>query len=82
MASTPEPAESAQPPAGLSEELARLTSENEGLRVELQEARTNNQRYLQNVAHQLTAPLGAIKWSIEALKNPEIPSSCGAHARL
>ena len=29
--------------------------------------------YLQNVAHQLTAPLNAIKWSIEALKDEQVP---------
>src|SRR4029077_9859470 len=32
----------------------------------------SNQQYLQNVAHQLTAPLGAIKWSIEALRDAEV----------
>jgi signal transduction histidine kinase len=51
------------------DELARLKSENVALRNELNEARKSNQQYLQNVAHQLTAPLGAIKWSIEALKD-------------
>ena len=55
-----------------AEQLAKMAAENAALKVELQGARTNNQRYLQNVAHQLTAPLGAIKWSIEALKDPEI----------
>ncbi len=30
-------------------------------------------RYLQNVAHQLTAPLNAIKWNIEAIKDEKIP---------
>jgi signal transduction histidine kinase len=56
-----------------AEEAGRLRSENAALRAELDEARRSNQQYLQNVAHQLTAPLGAIKWSIEALKNPEVP---------
>jgi signal transduction histidine kinase len=42
------------------------------LKAELAEAKLTNQRYLQNVAHQLTAPLGAIKWNIEALKDPEV----------
>lgn len=55
-----------------ADQLARLIAENSAMKAELREARTNNNRYLQNVAHQLTAPLGAIKWSIEALKSPEI----------
>src|SRR2546426_1309594 len=56
-----------------NDEVTRLKNENAGLRAELAEARKSNQQYLQNVAHQLTAPLGAIKWSIEALKSPEVP---------
>jgi signal transduction histidine kinase len=52
---------SVQPPA---DELNKLKSENSALKTELAEARKSNQQYLQNVAHQLTAPLGAIKWSI------------------
>src|SRR3984893_736297 len=55
-----------QPPIN---ELTALKSENAALGTELTEARKSNQQYLQNVAHQLTAPLGAIKWSIEALKD-------------
>lgn len=42
------------------------------LEVELADARRSSQQYLQNVAHQLTAPLGAIKWSIEGLKEREV----------
>ena len=53
------------------DEVTALKSENAALRRELDEARKSNQQYLQNVAHQLTAPLGAIKWSIEALKDPK-----------
>ena len=49
--------------------MALLRAENAALKAELGEARKTNQQYLQNVAHQLTAPLGAIKWSIEALKD-------------
>ncbi len=69
---TPAP-EQSRSGASPQEEAARLKSENAALRSELDEARSSNQRYLQNVAHQLTAPLGAIKWSIEALKDPEVP---------
>ncbi|HWZ97650.1 MAG TPA: HAMP domain-containing sensor histidine kinase [Candidatus Dormibacteraeota bacterium] len=64
-----------QPQRSSGEEVARLTAENSALKVELSEARKSNQQYLQNVAHQLTAPLGAIKWSIEALKDPEVSLS-------
>src|SRR5260370_15184527 len=55
------------------DEVIRLRAENAGLKAEVSEARKSNQQYLQNVAHQLTAPLGAIKWSIEALKDAEVP---------
>jgi signal transduction histidine kinase len=58
------------PPA---DDLTTLKAENAALRAELKEARKTNQQYLQNVAHQLTAPLGAIKWSIEALKDSGVP---------
>jgi signal transduction histidine kinase len=54
-------------------ELERLRSENEKLRKELEETRRDGTRYLQNVAHQLTAPLNAIKWNIEAIKDEKIP---------
>ncbi len=47
----------------------------EELKRELQSTRDQSKNYLQNVAHQLTAPLGAIKWSIEALKDEAIPIS-------
>jgi signal transduction histidine kinase len=55
-------------PVQSAEDVERLKAEIVSLRAELNEARKSNQRYLQNVAHQLTAPLGAIKWSIEGLK--------------
>ena len=42
------------------------------LQGEIEAAQKDSRQYLQNVAHQLTAPLNAIKWSIEALKNPEV----------
>ena len=53
----------------------QLRNENAALKKELKETKAESNRYLQNVAHQLTAPLGAIKWSIEALKNPQVPLS-------
>lgn len=54
-------------------EIAALVGENERLKAELAETKAGSNQYLQNVAHQLTAPLGAIKWSIEALKDPRVP---------
>lgn len=62
---TTTPAKSSATP----DELTQLRAENAALKAELSEARKSNNQYLQNVAHQLTAPLGAIKWSIEALKD-------------
>jgi signal transduction histidine kinase len=70
------PNDSKEVPQSLSstgDEMARLKARNTALEAELTEARKSNQQYLQNVAHQLTAPLGAIKWSIEALKDPNVP---------
>jgi signal transduction histidine kinase len=61
-----------EPGPSPADEIPKLKSEIAGLREELAEARKSNQQYLQNVAHQLTAPLGAIKWSIEALKDAEV----------
>lgn len=43
------------------------------LQEQLQASKAQTRAYLQNVAHQLTAPLGAIKWNIEALEDEEIP---------
>lgn len=45
----------------------------DNLKKQLQASNDKTKIYLQNVAHQLTAPLGAIKWSIEALKDDGIP---------
>jgi signal transduction histidine kinase len=61
-----------QPVPSTADDAERLRAENAALKAELSEARKSNQQYLQNVAHQLTAPLGAIKWSIEALRDPEV----------
>ncbi len=42
------------------------------LKAELEETRQSTNQYLQNVAHQLTAPLNAIKWNIEAIKDEQV----------
>jgi signal transduction histidine kinase len=54
------------------DEVAELRAENAALKLQLQESTNSTNQYLQNVAHQLTAPLNAIKWSIEALKDPKV----------
>ena len=54
-------------------ETEQLKQEIEVLKTQLAESKRMSRVYLQNVAHQLTAPLGAIKWSIEAFKNENIP---------
>ena len=53
-------------------ELEQLMNENKKLKSQLEESKRASRVYLQNVAHQLTAPLGAIKWSIEALKDDKV----------
>jgi signal transduction histidine kinase len=53
--------------------IERLRLENDALRTELEETRKSTNQYLQNVAHQLTAPLNAIKWGIEAIKDEQVP---------
>lgn len=55
------------------EDINVLKAEIAKLKGELEETKSESKKYLQNVAHQLTAPLGAIKWSIEALKDERIP---------
>jgi len=54
------------------DEVAVLRAENAALKLQLEESARSTNQYLQNVAHQLTAPLNAIKWSIEALKDPKV----------
>ncbi|HET9282010.1 MAG TPA: HAMP domain-containing sensor histidine kinase [Candidatus Angelobacter sp.] len=58
---------------GTKRQIDALEAENAALKEELEESRRSTTQYLQNVAHQLTAPLGAIKWSIEALKDEAVP---------
>lgn len=55
------------------DEVSRLRAQVAALKSELDETQKSTRRYLQNVAHQLTAPLGAIKWSIEAIKDENVP---------
>ena len=62
----PEPEHSSQGVEELQAEIATL-------KHELEESRKSTTQYLQNVAHQLTAPLNAIKWNIEAIKDEKIP---------
>jgi len=64
--------EPAQPLRPLEEEIGRLKAENASLRAELTETQQTTNQYLQNVAHQLTAPLNAIKWGIEAIKDEKV----------
>jgi signal transduction histidine kinase len=54
-------------------EIEELRMQVAELKKELESSNALRKMYLQNVAHQLTAPLGAIKWSIEALKDEGIP---------
>ncbi len=54
-------------------EIDILRAENAVLKKQIEEITKTSNQYLQNVAHQLTAPLNAIKWSIEALRKPEVP---------
>jgi signal transduction histidine kinase len=59
--------------ANTDQELEQLRAEVTQLKRELEETRKTTTQYLQNVAHQLTAPLNAIKWNIEAIKDEKIP---------
>lgn len=54
------------------DEIKRLKSEVAELRASKDEAERAKNEYMQNVAHQLAAPINAIKMNIEALKNKKI----------
>lgn len=54
------------------EEVKRLKRELAELRASRDEAERAKNEYMQNVAHQLAAPINAIKMNIEALKNEKI----------
>jgi len=56
----------------LRAEITSLSSELDSLKKELDETKKSTTQYLQNVAHQLTAPLNAIKWNIEAIKDETV----------
>src|SRR5438046_9304145 len=51
----------------LRAEIAQLKRERDGA----EKAKTE---YMQNVAHQLAAPINAIKMNIDTLKNPRVPT--------
>ena len=52
--------------------LARLEKDNAALRAELARVSLERTEYLQNVSHQLVAPLNAIKWHIENITNNRV----------
>src|SRR5438552_14186147 len=54
-------------------EIEALRAANDELQRRLQSSQDQSRVYLQNVAHQLTAPLGAIELSIEALRDQKVP---------
>jgi signal transduction histidine kinase len=51
----------------LKRDVARLEGENAELRRQIEQVEKERVEYLQNVSHQLVAPLNAIKWHIENL---------------
>jgi len=57
---------------GSAADIEQMRAEIESLKRELEETRKSTTRYLQSVAHQLTAPLNAIKWNIEAIKDEAV----------
>jgi signal transduction histidine kinase len=57
------------------DEISNLKAQIAELKLELDKTAKSTTQYLQNVAHQLTAPLNAIKWSIEAIKDEKVPIS-------
>ena len=52
--------------------LIALEKENQKLREEIRRVNDERIEYLQNVSHQLVAPLNAIKWHIENLTNNRV----------
>jgi signal transduction histidine kinase len=53
-------------------DLAALQAENRSLREQLERVNRERIEYLQNVSHQLAAPLNAIKWHIENLTEARV----------
>jgi signal transduction histidine kinase len=59
-------------PADLQRKMDRLEEENRKLNGKLNQVERERIEYLQNVSHQLVAPLNAIKWHIENLTEQRI----------
>jgi signal transduction histidine kinase len=59
--------------SSVTTESKHLKAELARMKAEVEQSQAQSRQYLQNVAHQLSAPLGAIKWSIEALKDTSVP---------
>lgn len=62
----------ADDPVALQKRVAELEEECSHLRGRIEQVEKDRIQYLQNVAHQLTAPLNAIKWHIENLTSARI----------
>ncbi len=56
----------------LQNNIHRLTTENAQLKQKLEQVNREKVEYLQNVSHQLVAPLNAIKWHIENITEARI----------
>ena len=56
----------------LTNKIHRLEEENLKLKKQLEQVEKDRIQYLQNVSHQLVAPLNAIKWHIENLTEARI----------
>src|SRR5687768_190778 len=59
--------------ADLQAEIQRLSKELQRTAKARDEAERAKNEYMQNVAHQLAAPINAVKMNIESLKNPKVP---------
>lgn len=59
-------------PSDLLRKVSRLENDNRVLKNNLDQLRKDRAEYLQNVSHQLVAPLNAIKWHIENLTEARI----------
>lgn len=55
-----------------SADVARLRTEVEQLRQQLEQVNKDRDEYLQNVSHQIVAPLNAMKWHIENLTSARV----------
>jgi len=52
--------------------ITKLKSENEQLKKKVADVEQDREEYLQNVSHQLVAPLNAMKWHIENLRDARV----------